>query len=408
MRLFLATVLSIITICSASGQNEGSYLKLVDSANVLLKEKNYRGAIAINKEAIKINDESSTPYYNSACAAALMGKKKMAFEYLNQSIEHGLTDSIYIQLDTDLFSLHNEKEWKNIVAKVKENGKIYKSLAQVDKEINAFLKEGNSQKLWEYCSNKYRGSIDSIEFGKKIKFIKKLYEESMQDEIADSKTEHTFSILMETYTSHHLVIPHYVGRIKNSTIQLTTADELTVRIAKNKEKWELDSIGIENYYLNKGYNIEEYINRVFTYGSIYTMYWDRQLKNKEIAGKIVVNKEQLPFKEQRNMLRYIPLEHIKTISDTTTFHLIVINVEIPREKAMETGKQKKDNIIPDWFSNFKKSPTVTTKLVIVLFDNSNQILISSNDGFALYEIANGEKWNFPIQLIETMAKISME
>lgn len=69
------------------------------------------------KTAIKLDPRWPWPYYALACLHALSGDKEKALDYLKQSLERGLSDKKHIDLDKDLDSLREEKEFKNLMAK---------------------------------------------------------------------------------------------------------------------------------------------------------------------------------------------------------------------------------------------------------------------------------------------------
>ncbi|MDP8208299.1 MAG: TlpA disulfide reductase family protein [Candidatus Electryonea clarkiae] len=73
----------------------------------------------------KSEDASSemiaTNQYNVACFAALSGKTEMAMEYLDKSASSGFYDADLAMEDSDLFSMHKEPQWKNIVKHFEDN-----------------------------------------------------------------------------------------------------------------------------------------------------------------------------------------------------------------------------------------------------------------------------------------------
>jgi len=96
----------------AAAQTPGSFAAKGDSA---YSAKNYPLAIDYYlKEASgqKFSFAKKDIYYNIACSYALNGDKNNAWKYLNESLQAGYNDYAHILVDTDLNTLHNDKDWE--------------------------------------------------------------------------------------------------------------------------------------------------------------------------------------------------------------------------------------------------------------------------------------------------------
>ncbi len=67
--------------------------------------------------AIKLNPHLAWAYYSVACLHALSGNKEKALDYLEQSLEKGLSNKKHIDTDKDMDSLRKDKEFKKMMIK---------------------------------------------------------------------------------------------------------------------------------------------------------------------------------------------------------------------------------------------------------------------------------------------------
>jgi tetratricopeptide (TPR) repeat protein len=68
-------------------------------------------------KAIKFDRSLAWAYYSVACFYALSGDKEKGLSFLKQSLEKGLRDKKHIDSDSDLDSLREEKEFKDMMVK---------------------------------------------------------------------------------------------------------------------------------------------------------------------------------------------------------------------------------------------------------------------------------------------------
>ncbi|WP_281631934.1 WG repeat-containing protein [Flavobacterium luteolum] len=115
MRIPLLLLLFCFTFYKADAQN---YSETIKKANSLYQSKDYNKSLALYEEAFKINTDEYVDIYNAACTAALANIPSKAFKYLNEAIDGGWTNVDHLKKDTDLESLHNNKNWTELFNKI--------------------------------------------------------------------------------------------------------------------------------------------------------------------------------------------------------------------------------------------------------------------------------------------------
>ena len=127
------------------------------------KAKNYAESGKLFDQAMQQKGAAptSTDYYNAGCSWALAGNSDKAFGYLEQSVLAGWDDAPHFRQDRDLASLHADKRWQPLVAKLEAAD------AQRDVKLNQPLK----RRLGEiYITDQLvRSKVDSVQknFGMK-------------------------------------------------------------------------------------------------------------------------------------------------------------------------------------------------------------------------------------------------
>lgn len=111
MKATLTTILLFLFTLSFS-QN---YKTLVGEADALYKNKEYKKSVEKYTAAFSIEQKSPEDLYNAACSAALLGNKKVAFQWLQLALDRGWSNVNHLTTDTDLKSLHNDKKWQILV-----------------------------------------------------------------------------------------------------------------------------------------------------------------------------------------------------------------------------------------------------------------------------------------------------
>lgn len=127
--------LLILFICSSTyGQ---TYKSLVLEADSCYNIKEYQKSVDKYRAAFKIEPGNVNDTYNAACSASLLGKKEMAFEWLNLALKIGWSDVEHLKSDPDLIALHNSKKWNELVSEMQVV--VDKREANYDKPLRAKL-----------------------------------------------------------------------------------------------------------------------------------------------------------------------------------------------------------------------------------------------------------------------------
>lgn len=114
-----------------------SYTSIITEAEVFYNNKEYEKSIEKYKEAFKINQQNANDLYNASCSSALNNNIDLAFDWLNLAVKNGWLNLNHLKSDTDLTSLHNTKEWDNVVNTIQLE--IDKIEANYDKELQSSL-----------------------------------------------------------------------------------------------------------------------------------------------------------------------------------------------------------------------------------------------------------------------------
>ncbi|GAB3720621.1 DUF6624 domain-containing protein [Flavobacterium koreense] len=114
-----------------------NYKALVSEADALYKNKDYKKSVEKYTEAFKIEQKSGSDFYNAACSAALLGKKNVAFQWLQLALDKGWINVSHLKTDTDLDTLHNDKKWLPFVNEMQKIVDVKE--ANLDKPLQAEL-----------------------------------------------------------------------------------------------------------------------------------------------------------------------------------------------------------------------------------------------------------------------------
>jgi C-terminal processing protease CtpA/Prc len=87
-------------------------------AQTALNAKDYLRAAELYEKAYAIDPTMSDHSYNAACAYALLGKKDLAFAWLEKSFKAGYFNLEHIKKDSDLVALHVDARWNNYIDRV--------------------------------------------------------------------------------------------------------------------------------------------------------------------------------------------------------------------------------------------------------------------------------------------------
>jgi tetratricopeptide (TPR) repeat protein len=149
-------ILLIVLISVGIGQTQ-NYQELISLADKYYNNKEYKNSAEKYDQAFAIQEGTSDDYYNAACSWALAGKRAKAFEYLNRSIDLGWLYLDHIKKDSDLVSLHEMKEWEELISK------LQKKVEEFESHLNKPLVQ--ELQAIDESDQKYRMVMDSL--GKK-------------------------------------------------------------------------------------------------------------------------------------------------------------------------------------------------------------------------------------------------
>ena len=130
-----ATFITILLFLFSLGFSQ-NYKAIVSEANTFYKNKDYKKSVEKYSEAFKIEQKSGSDFYNAACSAALLGKKKVAFQWLQLALDKGWINVSHLKTDTDLDALHNDKKWTQIVSEMQKIVVLMKDdLEQIKEQV---------------------------------------------------------------------------------------------------------------------------------------------------------------------------------------------------------------------------------------------------------------------------------
>src|SRR5215475_3727077 len=70
--------------------------------------------------AAEFKGTKASNYYDAACCLALSGAPDSAFSYLNKAVALGWNNKEHLQKDSDLNSLHDDRQWKELLNSIKD------------------------------------------------------------------------------------------------------------------------------------------------------------------------------------------------------------------------------------------------------------------------------------------------
>jgi C-terminal processing protease CtpA/Prc len=107
-------LLASISGVPASGSAPASQTP-VEKANAAHASKDYARGTELYRAALEAGAQGAEVPYNAACCAALAGKKPEALEFLALAIRRGFADPDHLAKDTDLKSLYDDPQWRQLV-----------------------------------------------------------------------------------------------------------------------------------------------------------------------------------------------------------------------------------------------------------------------------------------------------
>src|SRR5690349_5715776 len=118
MKQFLVTASLLLSLIASTYSQ--SYTALIARADSAYTAKSYALSWRTYETAFKTKKGSSVEYYNAGCSAALDGQKKKALAWLDLAIDLGWSNINHFKSDSDLTTLHEEKEWSALIAKLQK------------------------------------------------------------------------------------------------------------------------------------------------------------------------------------------------------------------------------------------------------------------------------------------------
>jgi hypothetical protein len=112
----MKAIFSLLLLFFYSLSFSQNYKTLIGEADAFYKNKEYKKSVEKYSEAFSIEQKNPEDLYNAACSAALLGNKKVAFQWLQLALNKGWSNVNHLTTDTDLKSLHNDKKWPQLVS----------------------------------------------------------------------------------------------------------------------------------------------------------------------------------------------------------------------------------------------------------------------------------------------------
>ena len=89
---------------------------LAELAHVLTRLGRHEDGLEADRKLAQLAPESPTVHYNLACSLSLAGRVDQSLEALEHAIEPGYDDVDHLVEDADLFGLHAETRFKELVS----------------------------------------------------------------------------------------------------------------------------------------------------------------------------------------------------------------------------------------------------------------------------------------------------
>lgn len=96
-----------------------NYLEaLVQLGNAYAKKGFLDKSLDVDKKLVELSPDDPLGYYNLSCNYSLMGKKKLALDTLEKSVDLGYSDYEHIKKDPDLDSIRRSLRFRKILWKL--------------------------------------------------------------------------------------------------------------------------------------------------------------------------------------------------------------------------------------------------------------------------------------------------
>ncbi len=159
-KIILIALIGIISNLVYGQKDMTEYNLHISKADSLYNSKDFKNSAIEYQKAFDSNDGKAYPNdrYNAACSYALSGNSEKAFFHLFYSAEHPnikYSNYTHITTDSDLNSLHSDKQWEKLIKIVKANKD--EAEKDLDKPLVAILDTIYQE------DQKYRRQISEIE-----------------------------------------------------------------------------------------------------------------------------------------------------------------------------------------------------------------------------------------------------
>ena len=286
MKKVLFSILLVLTINLAVGQEKANLNQIKKEANNFYKTKNYNQATNKYLKIIELSDFKSQKQgaaYNAACCLALLKKTDSAFIMLEKTIEYGYKNKAHLTTDSDLKILHNKSKWKNLINTIPKSKSLNSKpeLAKIiTKDIHHFWK-----------------AYDLSE--KKPSNARKIYKEYYFNKASDG---------MEDYAGAKISsINYFIKHIQSHPKLYRTIRENTLKVDDHRKKIQQSFKNFKALYKDAKFPDVYFIIGAFTSGGTVS---DAGLLigTNQMSDGDNVNTEELNFREKMlmNKSKYLP------------------------------------------------------------------------------------------------------
>jgi uncharacterized protein YjaZ len=203
---FFLCIFLLLACCFAEAQTPGPFGRKGDSAYFA---KNYPIAIQYYRQQATILPFSfmkKEVYYNMACCYALSGDKKNAWNFLDESVKAGYNEYGHILIDSDLDTLHSDKEW----AKFRELNQSH--LRRISDPLKAGLMTIDIHNFWNAYDLVQKDTAHAAEL------YSKYYFEKASPGLQDYFTVRIFSV--ENFIANQKKKPAFYHAIRSNTLKV--------------------------------------------------------------------------------------------------------------------------------------------------------------------------------------------
>lgn len=260
MKATLTTILLFLFTLSFS-QN---YKTLIGEADAYYKNKEYKKSVEKYTAAFSVEQKSPEDLYNAACSAALLGNKKVAFQWLQLALNKGWSNVNHLTSDSDLKSLHNDKKWTQLVSDMQKV--VDAREANYDKPLQAkllalFEEDQNIRKEYIKAQKDYGnqskivdslGKVmmhkDSINLGKVTEILDK-YGWVGVDKVGGQANQTLFLVIQHSdLKTQQKYLPMMREAVKNNNASSSALALLEDRVALGEGKKQIygSQIGYDN------------------------------------------------------------------------------------------------------------------------------------------------------------------